>query len=103
MGADGLDSDTILGELQDHITEIQEFGVVRIGLFGSYIHEQSHEGSDIDFLVAFEEGATTFDNYMGLKLFLEDLFDHDVDLVVETDLKPELQHVTDEAQYVATA
>ena len=43
----------------------------------------------MDFLVEFE-GATTFDRYMDLKFFLEDLFDLPVDLVTKRSLKKEI-------------
>ena len=39
----------------------------------------------------FESGAKTFDNYMDLKAFLEDLFDRPVDLVVSDVIKPRLR------------
>jgi predicted nucleotidyltransferase len=51
--------------------------------------------------VVFEENS--FDDYMGLKFFLEDLFDRDVDLVIESDIRSELDHVKREAEYVSPA
>jgi hypothetical protein len=44
----------------------------------------------VDILVEFEEDEKTFDNYMDLKFFLEDLFGLNVDLVVEGTIKPDL-------------
>ena len=45
-------------------------------------------------LVEFEKGKKTFDNYMELKFFLEDLFNCKVDLVIlesiKSDLKPHI-------------
>ena len=55
----------------------------------------------MDFLVEFEDN--NFDDYMGLKLFLEDLFGRDVDLVIESDVRSELEYVREEAKYVSTA
>ena len=40
---------------------------------------------------------------MGLKLFLEDLFDRSVDLVIESDVREELDHVKRDAEYVTPA
>jgi len=37
---------------------------------------------------------------MELKFFLEGLFKKNVDIVIETGLKPSLKHVKKEAQYV---
>ena len=44
-------------------------------------------------LVVFEEGQKTFDNYMDLKFYLEDLFGREVDLVTERALKPQLKDI----------
>jgi len=65
--------------------------VKRIGLFGSYIRNEQKDRSDIDILVEFEKNQKTFDNYMDLKFFLEDLFKSKVDLVVVEAIKPDLK------------
>lgn len=41
----------------------------------------------------------TFDNYMDLKFMLEGLFHRKVDLVAESNLKPAMIHVKEEAFY----
>ena len=52
-------------------------------------------------LVEFE-GAATFDRYVGLRFFLEDLLGAPVDLVTRKALKPRLRpYVEREALYVA--
>jgi len=51
------------------------------------------EDSDLDVLVMFEEGQKTFDNYMDLKFYLENLFGRKVDLVTEKALKPQLKDI----------
>lgn len=94
-----LNRDTILRTLEEHRAELRQLGVRRIGLFGSYLHERPHEGSDLDFLVRFERPS--FDDYMETKFLLERLFGRNVDLVTESALKPALQHVRREAAYAA--
>ena len=80
----------ILASLQKHRAELeQRFSVSRIGLFGSYLHGNADEESDIDVLVDLAE--PTFDHYMELKFFLEDLFHHLVDLVLAETVKPRLK------------
>lgn len=96
-----LDKAEVLKSLEEHRDELKGFGVERIGLFGSFVSGDADEKSDLDFLVSFDEN--TFDGYMGLKLFLEDLFDRDVDLVIESDVREELEYVKRDAEYVATA
>jgi len=39
---------------------LEQFGVKRIGLFGSYVKNQQNEESDLDFLVEFKKGKKTF-------------------------------------------
>ncbi|KXS43389.1 nucleotidyltransferase family protein [Methanolobus zinderi] len=88
----------LLRENEDHI--IESFGVKRIGLFGSFARGEGRIDSDIDVLVEFREGQKTFDNYMELKFYLEDLFKRDVDLVLETSIKPRLKdYILKEAVY----
>ncbi len=48
----------------------------------------------------FEEGYKTFDNYMDLKFYLEDLFSTNVDLLIESAIKPRLRHhILNEVKY----
>ena len=61
----------------------------RLGLFGSAARGEATDSSDLDFLVELEK--KTFDNYMDLKFFLEDLFGCKVDLVMKDALKPRLR------------
>ena len=58
-------------------------------MFGSAARNEATEGSDLDFLVEFDR--KTFDNYMGLKEFLESLFGCRVDLVIRSAVKPRLR------------
>jgi uncharacterized protein len=83
--------DQILATLTRHREPIRSLGVHRIGLFGSQARGDAHERSDLDFLVEFERGAKTFDNYMDLKALLEDLFNSPIDLVIAETLKPRLR------------
>ena len=62
-----------------------------MALFGSYLRNEQKEKSDIDFLVEFEKGKKTFDNYFGLKFFLENLFSCKVDLVIKETIKEEIK------------
>lgn len=78
----------------------QRFGVKTIGLFGSWVREQASPASDIDLLVEFDQPS--FDKYMDLKFYLEDLLGKPVDLVLKTALKPRLQRlILDEVRYAA--
>ncbi len=81
--------DDVFTTLSRHRQAIRGFGVRRLGLFGSCARGESTAESDLDFLVDLER--KTFDDYMGLKLYLEDLFGCDVDLVMTSAIKPALR------------
>ncbi len=66
----------------------QRFGIAKVGIFGSFARGEERPDSDIDILVTFQDGKKTFDNFMGMKFYLEDLFGRKVDLVTDTALKP---------------
>ena len=97
-----LNSDEILKIIEESKDKIKKFGVRRIGLFGSYIRSEQKKESDIDVLVEFEKGKKTFDNYMELKFFLEDLFNCKVDLVILESIKPDLKpHILRSVKYAS--
>lgn len=81
--------DDVIKVLGENREAIRGFGVRSVGLFGSCARGEESATSDLDFLVEFEK--KTFDAYMGLKEFLEDLFGCRVDLVLEGTVKPRLR------------
>jgi len=85
-----IDKDRILDLLNERIDKIRAHGVVSLSLFGSFARNQSTPGSDVDLLVDFG-GPATFDQYMGLKLYLEDLLGTRVDLVTRGGLRPRIR------------
>ena len=93
--------DQVVRLLAEHRQDLSQFGVKSLALFGSVVRGEDRPGSDVDMLVEFE-GAATFDRYVGLRFFLEDLLGAPVDLVTRKALKPRLKpYVEREAQYVA--
>ena len=95
-----LTRETILNYIHLHLDEMKKrFSVSRIGLFGSYARDVATPASDIDILIEFIN--PTYDNYMDLKFFLEDLFHGPVDLVMMDTIKPRLKpYISQEAVYV---
>lgn len=79
----------ILSQLWERIDTLRSFGVQSLALFGSVARDEATDTSDLDFLVEFE-GVATFDRYMDLKFFLEDLFGKPVDLVTKRSLKTQI-------------
>ncbi|WP_240703225.1 nucleotidyltransferase family protein [Thermococcus indicus] len=86
-----MELEQILSILHLHAQELRKFGVRHIWLFGSYVRGEAGKDSDLDVLVEFEEGKKTFDNYMELKFFLEELLGVEVDLITIEALKPRVR------------
>lgn len=93
----------VLSLLQQSQQELQRFGVSRCGIFGSFARDSAiHDQSDVDILVSFDPDQKTFDNFMHLSFFLEDLFGRTVDLITVESLSPYIgSHILDEVEYVA--
>ncbi|GAB5047032.1 nucleotidyltransferase family protein [Thermodesulfovibrio sp. TK110] len=92
----------ITDKLKKHLPEIKtRFKVKEIGIFGSQIRNEAKRKSDVDILIEFEEGGETFDNYMDLKFYLEDIFQTKVDLVIKDTLREEIKEdILSEVKYV---
>lgn len=75
--------------LKEHTDILKNYKVKRIGLFGSFTRGEQREDSDIDFLVEFE--MPSFDNFMDLVFYLEDLFGRKVELITSGSLSPYIQ------------
>jgi len=90
-----------LSLIVEHQDRIKALGVKKIGLFGSFVREEQGVESDVDLLVEFEQGKKTFDNFMRLSFFLEDLFKRRVELVTLESLSPYIgPHIVNEVEYV---
>lgn len=86
--------------LDAHQQQIKAFGVKRRGLFGSFVRGQHTPHSDVDILVEFEPGKKTFDNFMHLAFFLEDLLGRKVELVTAESPSPYIApHILREVEY----
>ena len=95
-----LKRDFVLDTLTQHLDKIQQMNVKHLALFGSVARDEADIESDLDFLVEFD-AELTFDLYMDLKFFLENLFQRKVDLVIEEDLKPQIKEsILQQAIYV---
>jgi predicted nucleotidyltransferase len=93
--------DDIVRLLNEHQEELAGFDVESLAVFGSVARGEGEPASDVDLLVEFV-GRATFDRYMDLKFFLEDLLGCQVDLVTRNALKPRMRpYVEKDAVYVA--
>jgi predicted nucleotidyltransferase len=88
--------------LRQNGAQLRRFGVGRLSVFGSFARGEPNEESDVDILVEFEPGRKSFDNFMGLADFLEELFGRKVDLLTRESLNPRFGHyILEEAENAA--
>lgn len=81
--------------LSERLPEMKRrFDVDRLSLFGSTARGEARPDSDIDLIVEFC-GPATFDNFMGLKLYLEDLLGTRVDLATPRSIRSELKEIVE--------
>lgn len=98
-----MDRAAVHRTIRDNIESLRSLGVEHLRLFGSAAVDALNDLSDIDFLVDFRAGEKNFDNYMDLKILLEDLFPgRRIDLITTESLHPKLKPgVIAQAEYVA--
>jgi predicted nucleotidyltransferase len=96
-----IDKNSLLDIIHQHKSEITSFGVRSLGLFGSFVRNTANENSDIDLLVDFEPQKKTFDNFMDLAFFLEQLFGRKTELVTPQSLNKYIgPHILKEVEHV---
>lgn len=91
----------LLTLLEQNATHVRSLGVERLGLFGSMVRGEQTATSDVDLLVEFEAGRKSFDSFMSLAFFLEDLLQRQVELVTPESISPYIRpYIAREVQYV---
>jgi predicted nucleotidyltransferase len=84
--------------------QLLALGVAGLGLFGSFATGLQTPLSDVDVLVEFAPGQHSFDNFMELSFFLEDLLGRNVELVTPEALSPHIgPHILQEVERVPIA
>ena len=85
-----LPLETILDSLREMLPTLRTRYLVReIGLFGSYVRQGEHSGSDLDVLVTFDEPPSLL-RFLELENLLADRLGLPVDLVMRDALKPRI-------------
>ena len=81
----------IIRKIMQNEIEIRNFGVRRLGVLGSFVKGNNTENSDVDILVSFEDVPKIAKAYFGLKFYIEDLLNMEVDLCRDKDIRIELK------------
>lgn len=87
--------------LREKMPQLKDnYQVKTLAIFGSYIHENQGEESDLDLLVEFHKTPTLF-QFIRLENYLTELLGVEVDLVMKDSLKPSIgERVLKEAELV---
>ena len=89
--ADGVRSKSdVVARLRKHQSRMPEFGVRKLGIFGSFVRDEANLHSDVDVLVEFDPERKSFDNFMRLSFFLEEILQRRVDVVTTNSLGPHI-------------
>ena len=72
-------------------TLADRYHIESLGVFGSYVRNEQHDGSDLDVLVTFTQTPSLF-TLVALQDELRDLLGMPVDVVLKTSLKPRIGH-----------
>ncbi|MDA0348637.1 MAG: nucleotidyltransferase family protein [Verrucomicrobia bacterium] len=96
--------DKVYAFIKENESSIQQYGVARLGLFGSTVRGDETARSDIDVIVEFLPGQKNYDNYIDLCFFLEDQLGRKIDLLTAESLSPLIKpFVQAEVEYVQIA
>lgn len=91
----------IIDLLKQNSDRLGQFGIKRVGVFGSFISGNQTEDSDVDLLVEFNKGQKNFQNFMGTANFTEAILGRSVDLLTPESISPYIApYIEKEIEYV---
>lgn len=83
---------------------LSQFGIVRLGIFGSFVNNKVHEESDIDFYVEISTEYKTLKNIFALSEFLKNISGRKVELITPQSLNKFIgKHIINQVEYVSLA
>ena len=92
----------LLVTLSNNREIIKSYGVNSLGIFGSFSRGSFNDASDVDLLVNFSPEKKSFNNFMDLSFFLENLLGRKVEIVTPQSLSKYIgPHILKEVQNVS--
>jgi predicted nucleotidyltransferase len=92
----------LLVALSNNREIIKSYGVISLGIFGSFLRGSLNDASDVDLFVNFLPEKKSFDNFIDLSFFLEDLLGRKVEIVTPQSLSKFIgPHILKEVQNVS--
>lgn len=83
-----MNLNSILSILKENKAIFNQYGVKKIGVFGSYVRNEQKTDSDIDILIEFEKGKKSYQNLLKTTELTENLLNKKIDLVTIESLSP---------------
>ena len=94
----------VINTLKQNSRQLKEFGVEKMGIFGSFVSGMQNNNSDVDLLVQIKKGQKNFRNFMGTADLTEALLGRNVDLLTPESLSPYIgPRIEKEVEYVQIA
>lgn len=94
----------LLSLIHSHRERIAEYGVVRLGIFGSFVRDEANENSDVDLFVEFNPSFKTLKNFVGLANFFSELSGRKVEIITPESLNKFIgKYITEQVEYVSIA
>jgi predicted nucleotidyltransferase len=93
---------SLLALLKANGQKLRSFGVLNLSLFGSFITGKLNADSDVDLLIEFDPQQKSYDNFMDLSFFLEELLGRRVEVVTPQSLSKYIgPHILKQAENVS--
>lgn len=99
-----MTAQNILDAIASQKSSLRDFGVIRVGLFGSTARGDDSETSDIDLLVEFDPEKKTYRNYYNTSTLMESVLKRSIDILTPQSLSPYIKpHILKDIRYVEIA
>jgi uncharacterized protein len=94
----------LIERLLSNRDQLSNYGIVQLGIFGSFVRGQVKDTSDVDFFIHFHPEYKTLRNFVGLADFLKNLLGRKIEIVTPQSLNQFIgKYIQQEVEYVAIA